>query len=566
MMRLGNVIIGGLLFSSILLAQETLIIGKSNSIWAKDFKLETPRPNPYQIPEPDFQGFQQRGQWYTHSYPVTVTGLLPPERPIKRLLNDEFKNPIKRWLNSLFKAFAQVKNFDDLMNWLGLNPFPKESEKGIYAFHLPEGMERPKFLGMASLDRGQARGFTLSCATCHTSQLFGKTVFGLTNRFPRANEFFIRAKLGVSLLEAHFFKYYTGASAAEIELFSSAKENIKSVGLKKPLALGLDTSLAQVALSLARRNQDGIASKNSYFEKHPRPDILDQYPADSKPAVWWNVKYKNRWLSDGSVVSGNPIYTNILWNEVGRGVDLVELEQWLQNNKQIIAELTTAVFSSEAPRMTDFFKESDFDIPAAQRGEEIFNEMCSRCHGTYRKNWSLPEFVNASVTEQIKTAQVFYPKQTKVKNVGTDPYRYLGMKSLEKLNDLDISKKNEILIEAQQGYVPPPLVGIWARWPYMHNNSIPSLCELLKPSAERAKLFIQGPAINPNTDFDRECNGYPEGAKVPASWRQRKELAYDTSKKGMGNFGHDEGIFIENGKDLLSPDDKKDLIKFLQTL
>jgi hypothetical protein len=34
----------------------------------------------------------------------------------------------------------------------------------------------------------------------------------------------------------------------------------------------------------------------------------------------------------------------------------------------------------------------------------------------------------------------------------------------------------------------------------------------------------------------------------------------------MGNFGHDEGIFIENGKDLLSPDDKKDLIKFLQTL
>lgn len=566
MMRLLNVIMGSLLFFGSAQGQEVLSLNQSNSIWAKDYKLESPRPNPYQIPDQDFMAIQSQGKWHTHSYPVKVTGLLPPDKPIKRLLDDDFKNPIKKWLNSLFKSFAHVKSFEELMIWLGLNPFPDEKQKDIYAFPLPEGKVRPQFLGMDSMYRGKATGFTLSCTTCHSSNLFGKTIYGLTNRFPRANEFFIRAKFGVSILEESFFKYYSGATTDEMELFSEAKKNIKSVGLKKPIVLGLDTSLAQVSLSLARRNPDALASKNSYYEKHPRYDYLQEEPADSKPAVWWNVKYKNRWLSDGSVVSGNPIYTNILWNEIGRGVDLIKLEEWLENNKQVIAELTTAVFSSEAPRFTDFFSETDVDLRAAQRGEKVFNELCSRCHGTYEKNWSLPTSEEMSLTERIKTFQVHYPKQTKVKDVGTDPYRYLGMKSLERLNDLEISRKNDIEIQAQKGYVPPPLVGIWARWPYMHNNSIPSLCELLKPSAQRIKIFYQGPANDKKTDFDKHCNGYPLPEKVPSSWKMRKELRYDTNKKGMGNFGHDEGIFMENGQDLLSLDEKRDLIKFLQTL
>ena len=38
------------------------------------------------------------------------------------------------------------------------------------------------------------RYFTFSCAACHSSNLFGKTVLGMTNRFPKANEFFIKAK------------------------------------------------------------------------------------------------------------------------------------------------------------------------------------------------------------------------------------------------------------------------------------------------------------------------------------------------------------------------------------
>jgi hypothetical protein len=327
----------------------------------------------------------------------------------------------------------------------------------------------------------------------------------------------------------------------------------------------LDTSLSQVALSLNRREQDEQASPSSYFENFPRKDILDKAPADSKPAVWWNVKYKNKWLSDGSVISGDPIYTNILWNEIGRGADLEVLDKWLKENPRTIDELTAAVFASEPPRITDFFPADKIDITRAKQGETIFNQKCARCHGVYEKAWSASSSANLPLQEQLKTLKVIPKKNTPVEDVGTDPLRHQGMKSLLQLNDLAISKANNILIKAQDGYVPPPLVGIWSRWPYMHNNSMPSLCEVLTPAEERRTTYYAGEAKNPQTDFDFECNGYPTAENTPEGWQQPTYL-YDSSRAGMSNAGHDEDIFVTNGISSLTSDDRKNLIQYLQTL
>ena len=40
------------------------------------------------------------------------------------------------------------------------------------------------------------------------------------------------------------------------------------------------------------------------------------------------------------------------------------------------------------------------------------------------------------------------------------------------------------------------LQGIWAAAPYLHNGSVPSLAELLKPASARAKTFEIGPAYD----------------------------------------------------------------------
>src|SRR5690606_10217377 len=232
-------------------------------------------------------------------------------------------------------------------------------------------------------------------------------------------------------------------------------------------------------------------------EHFPDYEPLSFTVADSKPAVWWTVKYKNRWLSDGSVISGDPIITNILWNEIGRGADLVELKDWVYNNLDTIDELKTAVFESQAPRYTDFFSTEKFDLDTLRTGQMIFRSHCMRCHGDYLKAWEFEDALNARLShESLSTIEVRYPKQTRVVDVGTDAHRYRGMKSLERrLNPLEFSREFGIVIKAQKGYVPPPLVGIWARWPYFHNNSIPNLCALLTAGSERPQTYYAGPAI-----------------------------------------------------------------------
>lgn len=534
--------------------------------WSAGAPVAGPRENIYNWDEEQFSIHRNKGLVHAQIYPVTVTGILPPYAPIKRLIEEKSGNPFKNWVRQIIKGFSGYESFDDVLKHLGLHPYPLETDRGIYSVPYPNGRRPETPMGFGLIERNGAQGFTFSCAACHSSNLFGKTVLGLSNRFPRANEFFFDAKRVIGVTTPGAFKYFSNATDKETNLIAQAKDRLRSVGIKEPLALGLDTSLAQVALSLNRRSLDSYATFSAWYSRFPRPDaILDQHPADSKPAVWWNLKYKNRWLSDGSVLSGNPIYTNILWNEIGRGADLHELEDWLNKNEGAIRELATAVFATEAPQITDFFPADKIDFNRARAGEIVFEKTCAKCHGHYDKAWNLPEANHLERRDLLKTVRVRYRTTTPVVDVGTDPARRRGMKSLEQLNHLKISKNNNIVIQAQNGYVPPPLVGIWARWPYMHNNSIPNLCALLTPGKSRPKKYYSGEAISTETDFDFECNGYPLAEKTPTSWKRAKHL-YDTGKEGLGNYGHDEGIFLKNGVEILSAEDKKNLIVFLQTL
>lgn len=553
--------------STILLITFLTTLARAQNRWDEGFPVPAGgRPNINNLSEKDFKASRDSGKIHAQIYPVTVTGILPPYKPVKNIIEDDSNNPIKVVLSKIIQGVSGISSFDQFLQSLALHPYPQATDTGVYQVPYPMGIRPEHRMGFGLIERNEAQGFTFSCAACHSSQLFGKTVLGMTNRFPTSNDFFVKAKKLAPAVDLWLFKSTTGATEAEVQMMKELKQNLQRVEPKQPLQLGLDTSLAQVALSLNRRNKDDYATPSDWLELFPRRDpILDDQPADSKPAVWWNVKYKNRWLSDGSVLSGNPIFTNIIWNEIGRGVDLKILEQWLKDNQKVIDDLTTAVFSSEAPRFTDFYPAELIDIDTAKRGEQIFNQTCSKCHGTYEKAWNSQNADSLNHIQLLETTKVIPKTKTLVVDVGTDPYRRRGMKSLEQLNDLSISKANNIVIKEQKGYVPPPLVGIWARWPYFHNNSVPSLCAVLTPSQFRPLFYYAGEALNTATDFDPDCNGYPTLDQVPAAWRQ-KEYYYDTSRKGMSNVGHDVDIFIKDGQEILTTADKKALIKFLQTL
>jgi hypothetical protein len=93
--------------------------------------------------------------------------------------------------------------------------------------------------------------------------------------------------------------------------------------------------------------------------------------------------------------------------------------------------------------------------------------------------------------------------------------------------------------------------GIWAAAPYLHNGSVPTLAELLKPAAERVAKFKVGPA------YDTENIGLAiEQTKF------NYELATtDCSDRNSGNSrcGHEFGTS-------LPPDEKKALLAYLKTL
>lgn len=107
-----------------------------------------------------------------------------------------------------------------------------------------------------------------------------------------------------------------------------------------------------------------------------------------------------------------------------------------------------------------------------------------------------------------------------------------------------------------QGYSPPnfddlkagPLAGIWATGPYLHNGSVPTIDDLLKPADKRPVEFWTG-----FRELDREKLGF-----VSTSAPGRFKL--DTNMPGNGKQGH------EYPKPPLNPDERKALIEFLKTL
>ena len=165
---------------------------------------------------------------------------------------------------------------------------------------------------------------------------------GLFNRRSTANNMFVIYKPLFEAVGPTAFALGTGADAGETDLWRMSRENIRYVRSVEPKALGLDTALAHTILSLGTRELDPWATRTEDSWQNPRPNELETYPNDVKPATWWLTKYKNKFFSDGSLVSGNPVLGALLVNEFGRGSDLVALDQ-------VIGHLLAALHGRELP-------------------------------------------------------------------------------------------------------------------------------------------------------------------------------------------------------------------------
>lgn len=180
----------------------------------------------------------------------------------------------------------------------------------------------------------------------------------------------------------------------------------------------------------------------------------------------------------------------------------------------------------------------------AERGEKIYKQSCQSCHGDHHRDLQgLPIYDS--------------PKHIPIHVVKTDSERLDAL--TDELYDLiDTNPLNEYVQSWRRqvhGYVAPKLWGVWSRFPYLHNASVPTVYDLLSEPSTRPKKFSLKNA-GEKERFDEVKLGL---TKLERDSMKRR--LYDTTLKGQSNQGH----YFESFK-TLTHENKLDLIEYLKTL
>jgi mono/diheme cytochrome c family protein len=168
----------------------------------------------------------------------------------------------------------------------------------------------------------------------------------------------------------------------------------------------------------------------------------------------------------------------------------------------------------------------------ANAGKEVFDKNCARCHASERTGTRILIEEVGTDEERLRT----WSKQA-------------AIESNKVVRSFGIERRG--LVENEpSGYIAAFLDGIWLRAPYLHNGSIPTLRDLLKPAVDRPSVFYRGYDV-----YDPENVGFVSAGPEA----QRIGTKYDVSERASGNKGHEFGVE-------LSASEKDALIEYLKSL
>lgn len=240
----------------------------------------------------------------------------------------------------------------------------------------------------------------------------------------------------------------------------------------------------------------------------------------------WHVKKKNALYYNGI---GRGDFTKLLFQASVLGIpDSTAARQAIIGFKDVLAWLQEL----EPPPYP-----GPIDAPLAAQGRALFEEHCSGCHGTYGAVETYPN------------------KLISLSLVGTDPmYANYAFNSgiVEWYNSSWFAQSApRSYFQPELGYMAPPLDGIWATAPYLHNGSVPTVDALLNSKA-RPVLWER---TGDSHDYDHNALGW----RYTSPKEAKGEWAFDTRLPGYSNQGHTFG-------DELSPRERSAVIEYLKTL
>jgi hypothetical protein len=222
------------------------------------------------------------------------------------------------------------------------------------------------------------------------------------------------------------------------------------------------------------------------------------------------------------------------------------------------------------------------DMVRARRGEALFLDHCAVCHragngAAYPADRLGTDSNRARVLSVegkallIENFRAAIPKDYEATAADGTTYKPADLTPDEIVNDRARPD--------HQGYVAGPLDGLWARAPYLHNGSVPTLRHLLaprNPESQRPQAFVRGVV-----DYDPLHIGFAWDPKAVGAGIADAPTAiiFDTGWDGASNLGHDHDLHV-NDDGQLDPrgrlrrldwsgaelrNDLEDLLEYLKT-
>jgi mono/diheme cytochrome c family protein len=352
------------------------------------------------------------------------------------------------------------------------------------------------------------KGLTNDCLLCHGGSIAGKSYVGLGNASLDIQGFFedLSKAAGGPGRTPFVFGHVRGTSEAGAMAVYLIARRDPDLKLRLP---GLDLGL--------------------------RDDLCEDVPA------WWLLKKKKTMYHTGGTDARS---VRSLMQFMMHPLNTAAA---IKKEESTFADIQAFLLSLEPPKYP-----FAVDYGLTLRGKAVFNETCARCHGTYGEKWTYP---NKIVPLEI---------------IGTDRTRYYGIsaKAGAQYNRSWFAREGRGWFtdggypgQATAGYQAPPLDGIWATAPYLHNGSVPTVYHLLN-SKSRPRIFTRSYRTDADA-YDPVKLGWKvqvlqRGADPGLSAFERRKI-YDTRQPGRGNGGHTFG-------DALSEEERMAVIEYLKTL
>jgi hypothetical protein len=360
-----------------------------------------------------------------------------------------------------------------------------------------------------------------NCLTCHASYFNGRLVIGLGNEaLDFTEDTSVRAEAAGAYVAGE-------AEAAEWRRW------VEVLRVTAPYTVtdtvGVNPAISITLALLAHRDPQTLA-----WSDRPLMEPPPSTPAPASVPPWWRMGKKHA----------------LFYNTEGRG----DHARIMMLGALLCADdlATVKAIDAYAPDIRAYLASLKppkwpfgIDRPLAEKGRIVFNASCAGCHGTYGEQASYPNRV------------------IDLEAIGTDPVmvRFAAGGDAERfMRWFNRSYYGELARSAPaMGYIAPPLDGVWATAPYLHNGSVPTLA-LLLDSGNRPVSWTRS---FDSTDYDPKALGWRHQAlsygKAGAANRDERKRIYDTTLPGYSNAGHTFG-------DALTPDDRLAVLEYIKTL